>query len=144
MDLVMNTQLQMNMLGNNKQEKGSKKKLWTLTFFLILPSRALIFVPVCKMPHCKDTVKSSAIVQMHGCLLQEKYRKGTYDASEPQASFFSAADTEATDPSFNLAFLSWVCETICIKDYNGKSKYLESGSIAKLQEASATRAALVN
>lgn len=81
------------------------------------------------MPPCKDTAKSSAIVQIHGRLLQEKYRKGTYDASEPQASFFSAAHTEATDPSFNLAFLSWACETICIKDYNGKSKYLESEGI---------------
>lgn len=87
-----------------------------------MPSRVFIFVPVCKMPHCKETIKSFAIVQMHGCLLQEKYRKGTYDVSEPQASFFSAADTEATVPSFNPAFLSWVCETICIKDYNGRKQ----------------------
>lgn len=96
------------------------------------------------MPLCKDTIKSFAIVQMHGCLLQEEYRKGTYDASELQASFFSAADTEATVPPFNPAFLSWDCETICIKDYNGKSKYLELEGITRLQEACATRAALLN
>lgn len=124
---------------------GTKKTLRKkYDLFLILPSTALIFVPVCKMPHCKHTIKSFAIVQMHGCLLQEKYRKGTYDASEPQASFFSAADTEATLPSFNPAFLSWVCETICIKDYNGKSKYLELEGITRLKEACATRAALLN
>lgn len=64
------------------------------------------FVPGCKIPCCKDTIKSFAIVQMHGSWLQEEYRKGTHDASEPQASFFSAADTEATVPSFNPAFLS--------------------------------------
>lgn len=53
-------------------------------------------MPDCKVPFCKDTIKSFAIVQMHGSWLQEEYRKTTYDASEPQALFFSAADTEAT------------------------------------------------
>lgn len=96
------------------------------------------------MPHCKETIKSFAIVQMHGCLLKEKYKKRSCDASEPQASFFSAADTEATVPSFNPAFLSWVCEIICIKDYSGKSKYLELEGITRLHEACATRAALLN
>lgn len=43
---------------------------------------------------------------MHGSQLEEEYRKGTYDASEPQASFFSAAEAEATVLSFNPAFLS--------------------------------------
>lgn len=43
---------------------------------------------------------------MHGSQLEEEYRKGTYDASEPQASCFSAAEAEATVPSFNPAFLS--------------------------------------
>lgn len=78
--------------------KRALRKIINIDLFLILPSRALIFVPVCRTPPCKDTMKSCAIVQMHGCLLQEEYRKGTYDASEPQASFFSAADTETTVP----------------------------------------------
>lgn len=97
------------------------------------------FVPGCKIPCCKDTIKSFAIVQMHGSWLQEEYRKGTHDASEPQASFFSAADTEATVPSFNPAFLSWICEIICIKNYNGKSKCIESEGITRWQEAYTTR-----
>lgn len=107
--------------------------------FLILPRRALIFVPDCKISCCEDTVKNFTIVKMHGSQLQEEYRKGTYDASEPQASFFSAADTEATVLSFNPAFLSWICKTICIKNYNGKCKCIELEGITRLQEACTTR-----
>lgn len=44
-------------------------------------------------------------MQMHGSRLQEEYRKGTYDASEPQASFLSAADTEQQSSPLTLHFL---------------------------------------